>query len=89
MGNHIAQISEASARTRGKAIDKQSDHRFGTAAPKPVGDGRKGRETAPALGQQQLPKNGGLMISKVGAYNTSTIPDCCSQQFCQETNSFA
>ncbi len=34
-------------------------------------------------------KNGGLMISKVGAYNTSTIPDCRSQQFGQETNSFA
>jgi hypothetical protein len=34
-------------------------------------------------------KNGGLMISKVRAYNTSTIPDCRLQQFGQETNSFA
>jgi hypothetical protein len=34
-------------------------------------------------------ENGGFMISKAGAYNTSTIPDCRSQQFGQETTPFA
>src|SRR6266404_3634905 len=45
MRNHVAQISKASTRTRGKAIDKQSDHRLGTTAPKLAGDGRGARET--------------------------------------------
>src|SRR5258708_39826719 len=45
MGNHIAQIGKASTRTRGKAIDKQSDHRLGSTAPKLAGDGRRARET--------------------------------------------
>src|SRR6266446_369473 len=45
MGNHVAQVGKASTRTRGKAIDKQSDHRLGTTAPKLAGDGRGARET--------------------------------------------
>src|SRR5258708_11565905 len=55
MGNHIAKISKASTGTRGKAVDKQSDHRLGTTAPKPAGDGREVRETAPATGTTTAP----------------------------------